>query len=324
MPPPTSKPLPVANVTSTVPSPAVAKPTIIKPPPSAAATASKPPTASARPAKTFSVAEWGGDGEGKKTLLYGPNGQGKTTLAAMSPNAIFIGLDDGGRETRHPKTGAKLRAIQGIDSFLDLRDVLHQYDLFPAGSTLVLDTVTKAEELMKQFVLATIKKESGQVATSLEDYGYGKGYSHLTDAARLIIGDLDPLVRRGVHIILLAQQAQATVSNLEGIDYSQDGPSLTGQPKAGMNVRSEFCSWADNIFRLGYADPSVKTANAKATKGKASGTTERFVFTEPQIHFIAKNRMNGTLPAVMPFATRDDDSIWRAVFNGELFATQTD
>lgn len=255
-------------------------------------------------------------------LLYGPNGQGKTTLASMAPNAVFIGLDDGGRETRNPKTGAKLQAISGVESFLDLRDMLHQMDLFPAGSTLVLDTLTKAEELVKQYVLATVKKETGGVATSLEDYGYGKGYTHLTDAARLLLGDFDTLVRRGVNVLLLAQQSQTTVSNLEGIDYSQDGPALSGQPKAGMNVRSEFCSWSDHVFRLGYADPSVTKANKMAAKGKATGTTDRYIFTEPQIHFVAKNRMNGTLPAIMPFATRDDDSIWRAIFNGETFVTE--
>lgn len=307
--------IPVASVSVPVTKP---KPTLIKPP--SATVATKPPAASARPVKTFSVVEWSGEGEGKKIILYGPNGMGKTTLAAMAPDAVFIGLDDGGRETRHPKTGAKLRAIPGVESFYDLRDALHQTTMFPRGSTLILDTVTRAEELIKQFVLATVKKEGkGERADSLEDYGYGKGFSHLTDASRLLLGDLDPLVRSGVNVILLAQQTQATVSNLEGIDYSQDGPALTSQPKSGMNVRTEFCSWSDHIFRLGYADPSVKKANERAAKGKASGTTDRYVFTEPQIHFVAKNRMNGTLPAIMPFATRDDDSIWRAVFNGEVF-----
>lgn len=241
---------------------------------------------------------------------------GKTTLAAMAPNPIFIGLDDGGRETRNPKTGESLFAIGGIETFQDLRDALHQTNLFAKGSTLVLDTVTKAEELLKAHTMATIKKDNGQTAANMEDYGYGKGYDHLTDVSRLLLADLDPLIRRGVNVLFLAQQGQATVANLEGTDYAQDGPALTNQPKARMNVRSEVCSWCDNIFRIGYPAVDVLKANKDAKKGKASGTTDRVIYTEPEVYFLAKNRSNGTLPAQVAFSSRDDDSIWQFIFGG--------
>lgn len=242
---------------------------------------------------------------------------GKTTLAAMAPNAVFIGFDDGGRETRHPKTGEKLRHVPGIESFQDVRDALHSPNLLPAEASLVFDTITDAEERLKLHTLTTIKKENGQYPSSIEDYGYGKGFNHLTDTARLLTADLDGVVRRGVNVILLAQQGQATVANLEGLDYAQDGPALTSQPKSGMNVRSVFCSWVDHIFRVGYPAVDVLKANDKAKKGKASGTTDRVVYTEPEVYFLAKNRCNGLLPPIVSFSTRDDDSIWRMIFNGE-------
>lgn len=243
---------------------------------------------------------------------------GKTTLAAMAPSPVFLGFDDGGRETLHPKTGEKLRHIPGVESFQDLRDVLHSPNLISAGSTIVLDTITDAEERLKQHMLLTVKKESGQYASSIEDYGYGKGFNHLTDTARILTADLDGPIRRGVHVILLAQQAQATVANLEGLDYSKDGPSLTSQPKGNSNVRSVICSWVSNIFRIGYPSVEVAKANKEAKKGKASGTTDRVVYTEPEVYFEAKNRCNGRLPAMVSFATRDDDSIWRMVFDGQF------
>lgn len=302
-------------------SPPVKPASLIKPP------TSKPPVSkpgvAAHVAKTFSVKPWSGSNEGKKVLVYGPNGMGKTTLAAMAPNPIFIGLDDGGRETTHPKTDEPLNAIGGIETFADLRDALHQHALFSLGTTVVLDTMTKAEHLIEAEVLRTIKNDGGQYVENIEAFGWGKGYKHMCDLTRLLLTDFDPLIRKGVNLILLAQQSQATVANLEGTDYAQDGPMLTSQPKSGANVRSEVCAWVDNIFRVGYPEVSVVKANKQASKGKASGSTERVIYTEPAVYFVAKNRMNGKLPPVVSFSQRDDDSLWQFVFGGATQPTET-
>jgi hypothetical protein len=274
--------------------------------------ASKP--ASGHTPKTFSVVDWTGSNEGEKIILYAPSGMGKTTLASMAPNPIFLGVDDGGRKIRNPKTGAPVKAVPGIETFHDIRDVLHQYDLFPEGSTVVLDTITKAEAMAEPYVFATVKKESGQTAHNIEDYGYGKGYRHLLDAMRLLISDFDPLVRRGVNVILLAQQGQATVANLEGTDYLEDGPKLSNAKN--YSTRTEVCEWADHVFRIGHADITVVKANSKATKGKVSGTAERVIYTTKELHFLAKNRMNGALPPTVAFTEPADDSLWKFVFEG--------
>ena len=273
----------------------------------------------ALPAKTFRVQQWTGSGQGKKILIYGPNGMGKTTLASMAPNPVFIGLDDGGREIRNPKTGAPLNAIPGVETFQDLRDALHQYSLFPPGSSFVLDTITLAEQLAAKHLFATIKASvNGREVTAenIEDYGWGKGYVYLIDPIRNLLSNMDALVRRGVNIVLLAQQCTATVANMAGVDYMQDGPTLESKPKNANNVRSEVIGWCDNVFRIGYPDVSVERANKQASKGKAHGTTERMIFTEPEVYFVAKNRMNGTLPPVVTFAERTNDDLWQMVFAG--------
>lgn len=278
--------------------------------------ASKPPPAAKRPAKTFKVEAWTGNGEGEKVLVYGPNGMGKTTLASMAPEPVFIGFDDGGRKIKHPKTGADLNAIKGVETFEDLRDALHQYSLFTKGGTMVLDTITLAEAKAVAYMLANVKSESGKVATNIEDYGYGKGFNYLLDPMRLLMTDMDDLVRRGVNILLLAQQGTAKVVNKTGMDYLQDGPTLESRPASGNNVRGEICGWVDNIFRIGYPDVSVVATAKNATKGKAHGETTRQIYTEPEVHFVAKNRMNGVLPAVVSYETRADDSIWQFLFHG--------
>lgn len=303
------------------PKPPPSKPPAGKPATPPKMPSSKPaPTAAYKP-KTFSVAPWTDAGQGEKIVVYGPSGNGKTTLASMSPNPIFIGVDDGGRKIRNPKTGEPVRAIgdadNPVETFRDIRDAVNQHDLFPVGSTLVIDTITKAEVLGEHYTFETVKTEGGKTATGIEDYGYGKGYRFLTETMRLLLTDLDALVRRGVNVILLAQQGQATVANLEGTDYLEDGPKLY-HSKNGTGVRSEFCEWADHIFRIGHSNVSVAKANAKATKGKVSGSTERVIFTAKELHFVAKSRpIDGyNIPAVVSFESQQDDSIWQYVFEG--------
>lgn len=276
--------------------------------------------------KTFSVQSWHDQGEGSKVLLYAGSGMGKTTLASMAPNAIFIGLDDGGRKIRHPKTGEELKAIPGVDSFYDLRDALHQVDLYPAGSTLVIDTITKAEVYGENYTYDNVKiKDNGQSATaeSIEDYGYGKGYRFLTETMRLLLTDLDVLVKRGVNVLLLAQQGQSTIANLEGVDYLEDGPKLY-QNKNGTGVRSEFIEWSDYVFRIGHPSIAVAKANPKAQKGKVSGSTERVIYTAKELHYVAKARpVNGNfLPAVISFENQQDDSLWAYLFGGAVAPTE--
>lgn len=289
------------------------KPPIVLPP----AAPNRPSPVSRHTPKTFSVSPWQGGAEGEKIMLYANNGMGKSTLASLAPNPIFIGLDDGARKLENPKTGQRVNHIPGIASFQDIRDALQQHSLFPAGSTLVFDTITEVDQYAIKHTCATVKTDKGQAAENLEEYGYGKGYVHQNDTMRLLLGDLEPLVRNGVNVLFLAQQGQATVANLEGTDYVQDGPLLTAQPKAGANVRATICGWCDHIFRISYPPVEVVKANAKATKGKASGTTERVIYAEPEVYFVAKNRMNGKLPPVVAFASRDDDSLWQFIFGGK-------
>jgi hypothetical protein len=245
---------------------------------------------------------------------------GKTTLATMVPNPIFIGIDDGARKIRNPKTGEPVRAVEGVGDFRDLRDALHQNDLFPTGSTIVLDTVTKAENFGEAYTLATVKGDNGQYPPNIEGYGFGKGYRHLLDTMRLLISDLEPHVRRGVNVLLLAQQGNIKVANPEGTDYIKEAPKLAHTNQA--SVVGEFVEWCDFVFRIGYASLVVTKENKNATKGKVSGSSDRVIYTSGELHFIAKNRSNGTLPPVVTFATPADDSIWQFVFGGAVASAE--
>lgn len=311
----TTKPPTARTPTITAP----ARPTTpMKLPPSSA----KPPAKIGHTPKTFAVKQWDDSTQGEKFLFYGPSGIGKTSLAAMAPNPIFIGIDDGGRKIRNPKTGEPLQYVEGVESFQDIRDALGQDALFAPGTTIVLDTITYGERLAEAHCLLTIKTEKGQTAENMEDYGWGKGYRHLTDTMRLLMTDLDHQVRRGVNVVLLGQQGQATVANLAGTDYLEDGPKLWTDKK-GIGPRGDYCEWCDHVIRVGHPDVTVVKANAQATKGKAvGGSSERVLYTAKEIHYVAKSRplkTGGKLPAAISFSSEADDFFWRLVA-GEVVA----
>jgi hypothetical protein len=281
-------------------------PPVKKAPPPVPPKVTAPPPAPSRVAKKFKVETWEGGKEGEKIILYAKSGMGKTTLAAMAPTPVFIGLDDGGRKIRHPVTGEKLKRIPGIETFQDVRDALHQHDLFDDYETIVIDTATAMQHLGLTHTFATVRgPKDHPICTNIEQYGYHKGYRHLYDTMHLILGDLDPLVRKGKNVILICQMIQSRVSNPGGEDFIQDIPDLQADPKA--NIEADYVSWADHVFKI---DHHAVTA----TDGKAVASGGRVIRVHPEIHFEAKSRTLGPELAVVSFEDKTDDSIWQYLF----------
>lgn len=262
------------------------------------------PSKAAVPKKSFSIAPWNGAGEGEKIILYADSGMGKTTLASMAPKPAFIGLDDGGRRIRNPKTGEAIAAFQDVSTFQDVRDILQQPSLFMGYDTVVIDTITALQDLAVPYLLTTIPTEKGGVAKNIVAYGYNKGYQHLYDVMKLILQDCDVLVKQGKNIIFIAQAGPHKVPNPAGEDYIRSGPRLySGTP----SVEALYCEWADHILLIDYQTTAVE-------KRKAVCDDNRAVFTKGQIHFRAKSRTLTSEQAVVSFTTPDDDSMWQFIF----------
>lgn len=300
------------------PPPPTKPPTTAKPPtakPMKLPSATKPNAPAAHVPKTFSIQTWSDANEGEKIVMYSKSGVGKTTLASLVPNTVFFGLDDGGRKVIHPVTGERLKVVPGIEGFQDIRDALHQDNLYGDDTTIVFDTATKLEEIMEPYIFQNYKQK-GATVTAMRQYGWD-GPAHVLDCFRLLLTDLDAHVRKGRNVILLAQLGQITVANAEGVDYLEDGPRVSHNKQ--YSVRSEMCEWADHVFRLGYLNFNVSKDNDNAKTGKVQGgDATRAVFTGGAQHYIAKSRpIDGyRIPPVVSFEHHADDSLWKYVFEG--------
>ncbi|NOQ21605.1 MAG: AAA family ATPase [Candidatus Aegiribacteria sp.] len=260
--------------------------------------------------RNFTVAPWTGEGDGEKIIIYGPSGMGKTTLAAMAPDPVFIGCDDGGRRIRNPLTGEPVLHVPGIANFRDVQDALRSH-VFDDHTSVVIDTGTVLQDWAIPHILTTVKHEKGYTVHKFEDYGYGKGFTHLYEAMYSIPVALERLVHMGKNIILLCQLRGSITGNAGGDDYVKTGPALyPGGKKGTNNIQAMYCEWVDHIFRIDWEGATV-------TDGKIAPVSTRMVRVHPDATFEAKSRSNvfAEYPAVT-FSKPNDDSLWRILFGG--------
>lgn len=255
--------------------------------------------------KTYTL-NTGAKERGTKILLYAASGMGKTTLASLAPNPVFIAVDDGIDEIMHPVTG-EVVPHYSVRTYGEVRDILSKPKHFDGFDTVVLDTMTEVESLAVPHILKTVTRD-GKTVKSLEGFGWGAGYGHLADFDNYVKYDLQRLAELGKNIVVICQIASIKVASGEVEDYIKDAPKLVYRPGSKAFAATDFVEWADHCFKIGYS--SLQVSNKRA-----AGNKERVIFTQPEMYFEAKAR--GFPPSIerVSFENPADDSIWRFVFD---------
>ncbi|MCL2810416.1 MAG: ATP-binding protein [Clostridia bacterium] len=187
----------------------------------------------------------------QKVVVYGPEGIGKSTLAAAFPRPVFIDTEGG---TSHMDV-ERLPRPSSWAMLIEL--VKHVRDNPALCETLVIDTADWAEQLCMTELCARNNK------TGIEDFGYGKGYIYLVEDFGRLLNLLDEVVARGIHVVFTAHAAMRKIEQPE-----EAGAYDRWEMKLQKKTAPLLKEWADMVLLAGYKILVVNVDGQGAQKGK--------------------------------------------------------
>jgi len=205
----------------------------------------------------------------KRVIAYGVEGIGKSTLASQFPNAVVLDTEDG---TNHLDV-----ARVSVSSWMDLEGALHELIRDNQGfKTVVVDSIDWAERLLIDHLLKKANKRS------IEDFGFGKGYTMVAESVGRLLSVCDSLIDQGVNVVMVGHSTVKRVSPPD-MDEGYDRYELKLTKQSGPLVKE----WADCIL---FANYRTKLVAGEDGRTRAKGGRERVLHTERTAAFDAKNR----------------------------------
>lgn len=219
----------------------------------------------------------------QKVVIYGPEGVGKSTLAAAFPKPLFIDTEGSTNKmdvARFPKP----------TSWEMLKNEVREAPE-TGCKTLVIDTIDWAEKLCITSICDAHQKKG------IEDFGYGKGYVFEREEFGKFLDLLQEIVDGGVNVVLTAH---AQIRKFEQPDElgAYDRWELKLGQKTGSQISPLVKEWGDMVLFCNYKTHTV-VVDDKGTKRKAQGG-ERVMYTSHNPCWDAKNRDG--LPDVLPLS----------------------
>lgn len=215
----------------------------------------------------------------QKVVLYGVEGIGKSTFASQFPNPIFI-------DTEGSTANMNVQRMDKPTSWQMLIDEVNYIKQTQMCNTLVIDTADWAETLANQAVIA-----SDVNAHSIEDFGYGKGYTMVKEKFGKLLNLLSELTEIGINVVITAH---ADIKKFEKPD--EMGAFDRYQLKLSKQCAPLLKEWADMVLFANYETTIITDSNTKSKKATGG---KRVMFTTHHPAWDAKNRHG--LPDQLPF-----------------------
>jgi hypothetical protein len=239
-------------------------------PATTATTAAKQPATAPARRMTLASVQRTAAAKPHRVVLYGVEGIGKTTFAALAPRPIFIGTEDGAGALTLERFPRPERWTDVLDAIAELTNESHPYQ------TVAIDSLDWAEPLIWAHCCERDKK------ASIEAYGFGKGYVEALAEVRLMLSALEALqVRKGMNVVLIAHAHLKMQKQPSGDDFERF--TLKLNEKAGGAVRE----WAETVLFANWETFTRTNANER-TVGVSSG--RRLIYTTKTAAYEAKNR----------------------------------
>lgn len=219
----------------------------------------------------------------QKVVIYGPEGVGKSTLAARFPQPLFIDTEGSTNKmdvARYPKP----------TSWEMLKNEVREAPK-TGCRTIIIDTIDWAEKLCLMSICDAHQKKG------IEDFGYGKGYVWEREEFGKFLDLLQDIADGGVNVVLTAH---AQIRKFEQPDElgAYDRWELKLGQKTGSQISPLVKEWADMVLFCNYKTHTVVT-DKEGKKRKAQGG-ERVMYTSHNPCWDAKNRDG--LPEILPLS----------------------
>lgn len=224
-------------------------------------------------------------GAGIKTVIYGQEGVGKSSLAANFPGAVFIDCEGSTSKMdvrRLPRPTSWEMLKQEMDFIL-------QSHAEKGYQTVNIDTFDWAERFAIQDLC------SKHQVTGIEGFGYGKGWEYEAEAIGQFLDSTERLIQAGVNVTLLCH-AITRKTSLPEIDAEFDHWELKLGNKTTNKIAPLLKEWSDMTLFLAFQTNVIATDD-KGKKHKAT-SCNRVMYTTKTAWWDAKNRFG--LPDKLP------------------------
>ena len=207
----------------------------------------------------------------QKLVFYGVEGIGKTSLAAETPGPLFIDTEGG---TAH----LDVRRLQKPETWDELLTLIREVAATPdVCQTLVIDTADWAEQMAIDHICLKFKQPG------IESFGYGKGYTFLSEEFARMLSACDEVIRSGKNVVITAH---AKMRKQELPDEA--GAFDRWELKLSKQTAPLLKEWPDALLFLNFKTLVVAT---ESNTHKAQGG-KRVIFTSHHPCWDAKNRHN--------------------------------
>ncbi len=204
-----------------------------------------------------------------RVVVDGTEGIGKSTLAADFPSPVILDTEEG---THHLDV-----ARVSIGSWDELRAAVAELGSKPSEfKTVVIDSADWAERLLTDHICEEHRKKS------IEDFGFGKGFTHVAEGFGRLLTQCDGLIAMGMHVVFVAHVKVVRTSPPDMTD-GYDRWEL----KLSKQVAPLLKEWCDALLFCNY---ETRTTTGTDGRVKAIGGKKRVIHTERSAAFDAKNR----------------------------------
>tara|TARA_X000001036_G_scaffold155466_2_gene147679 strand:- start:1453 stop:2208 length:756 start_codon:yes stop_codon:yes gene_type:complete len=220
--------------------------------------------------------------------LFGEGGMGKTTLAAMFPNPVFIRTEDGTASLAGNDNVSLFPLATSTQDVLDAIEALatQKHD----HKTLVIDSITQLGTMIEAEIVAADPKAK---SINQAGGGYGAGYSAAAEKHRQIRDWAGSLAyEKGMNVIFIGH------ADTEMLDL----PDLDAFARYTVRMhKKSLPHYTDNVDLVGLIRLKTFVRGGDGDKKRAISTGEREIICHPQASSVTKNRFNVSEPLAFTF-----------------------